>query len=299
MYLIHQSLIVRQTPPPTPTTRQSVVHTVGDVLCTAYCTAGANNDWAQHEFPNYKLESDNLDKTDNTSRTGILMDRQLHYKRRRDLESPGLSTVWVQLSYPGRHPVLIQGLYRQHQRLGREGSKSIASQKARWDKILTKWELAAQEKCEIISMGDFNINSLAWDLPESQKASQDKVQAGMAEMFKQRILNKGFTLIGNQPTRTPDNPTSRPPALDLIVTNRLDKVESFHVGIPCFSDHHLQSLTRRTKNLQVTQNRIRIRSFKNFSTQTYRENIRNHTKYIETLYERDPMIITENLQKNH
>ena len=248
-------------------------------------------------FDNFKLETDNLDITDKTSRTGILVHRKLHYRRRRDLEEPGLSSIWLQLSFPGRKPLLIQGLYRQHQRLGKAGSKTMASQQHRWDRIISKWELAAQEKLEIITMGDLNVNSLSFDQPEAMKSSQDKTQSKLSEMLQERILSKGFTLLGNQPTRTPDNPLSRPAALDLMITNRLEKIENYQVGLPSFSDHLVQTLTRRTKNLQVSQNRIKLRSFKKISVQQYRENIKNHPKYIETLYEGDPQIITGNIQQ--
>ena len=213
------------------------------------------------------------------------------------MEEPGISSIWIQLTYPGRKPVLVQALYRQHQRLGVAGSKSISRQQERWDKILSKWELAAQEQVEIITMGDLNLNSLSWKLSEAQKSSQDRSQARMSQMLQDRILSKGFTLIGDQPTRTPDNPQSRPAALDLIITNRLDKVENFQVGLPSFSDHLIQTLTRRTRDLQVTQTRIKIRSFKHYSAQQYRDNVRNHNLYIETLYEKDPHIITANIQQ--
>ena len=252
---------------------------------------------SREQFPEFNLETDNLDKVDQTARTGILISKHLHYKRRRDLEYPGLSTVWIQLKYPGRKPVLIQGLYRQHQRLGKEGSKSMTSQKQRWDRLLTQWETATKEGNEIISMGDYNINSLSWDLPEAQKSPQDRAQTKLAEMLKERILNQGYTLVGNKPTRSPDNTSSRPAALDLMITNRIYKVENFQVGISSFSDHHVQSLTRRTKDIKITQKRIKIRSFKNYNVQTYKENLKNHHKYVENLYERDPNVITQNLQQ--
>ena len=94
-----------------------------------------------------------------------------------------------------------------------------------------------------------------------KKIGQDKTQAKMTRMLKDKILNRGFILIGNQPTRTNDRPDSRPAALDLIVTNRKDKVESFKIGLTSFSDHLVQTLTRRTKKLVVTQSRIKIKIF--------------------------------------
>ena len=173
-----------------------------------------------------------------------LIHNHIHYKRRRDLEAPGLLTVWIQTKYPGRKPLMIQAIYRQHQRLGIEGSKSLTSQQGRWDRLLTKWEEAATEGHAIIAMGDINLNSLSWNTPESLKSPQDKMQNKMSQMLKERILDKGFHLVGNGPTRAPDNPESRPAALDLMFTNRREKIESHKVGITSFSDHLIQ-ITRK------------------------------------------------------
>ena len=72
---------------------------------------------SRNQFDNYRMETDSLDITDQTSRTGMLVHNNVHYRRRRDLESIGTSTIWIQLCYPGRKPVLLQALYRQFQRL--------------------------------------------------------------------------------------------------------------------------------------------------------------------------------------
>ena len=64
-----------------------------------------NDKVAQSQFPNYRLETDNLDILDGNSRTGLLIHTDIHYTRRRDLESQGTSTVWIKLAYPGRKPM--------------------------------------------------------------------------------------------------------------------------------------------------------------------------------------------------
>ena len=69
----------------------------------------------KNNFANYRMETDGLDITDQTARTGMLIHNSIHYVSCRDLESMGTSTIWVQLKYPGCKPVLIQALYRQFQ----------------------------------------------------------------------------------------------------------------------------------------------------------------------------------------
>ena len=71
------------------------------------CTS--DNGVAKGQFPGFKLETDNLDKTDKMSRTGILIQKDVQYKRLNDLETPGTSTIWLQLSYPGRKTITLPG----------------------------------------------------------------------------------------------------------------------------------------------------------------------------------------------
>ena len=248
-------------------------------------------------FPNYILEVDNLEITDKRARTGILIQRDLQYRRRRDLETQGTSTVWIQLNQPGRKALLIQALYRQFRRLGKDNTDTFPAQTVRWNKILDKWELAEKEDKEIISLGDFNLNTLRWDVPNSEKSSYEKQQEPLIEMFKERILRKGFKILNTDPTRVKDTPESKPSCLDLMLTNRLEKIISFQSGSSTFSDHTLQILQRSSKGIIKNQKYIRIRSFTDFKISKFKEDILNHHLYIETAYEQDPNTICTNLQK--
>ena len=119
----------------------------------------------KHQFDNYSLETDNLDILDQMSRTGVFIHRDLHYKRRRDLESQGTSTVWLQITQPGTKGFLFQAVYRQFQRLGVKGSIKPKFQYQRWNLIVQKWEQAITEDREIVTMGDLNLNLLRWEVP--------------------------------------------------------------------------------------------------------------------------------------
>ena len=88
---------------------------------------------------------------------------------RRDLETQGNSTLWNQLTHPGRKAVLLQAVYRQFQRMGVPGSDTVKSQEQRWENIISKWELAIKDQKEMISMGDFNINTIRWETPFMKK----------------------------------------------------------------------------------------------------------------------------------
>ena len=169
---------------------------------------------SRNSFPNYTMEVDNLEIVDRKSRYGMLIHSQVHYKRRRDLESQGTSTIWVQLSHTGRKPILVQTIYRQFQRLQVHNSDTIQAQITRWNKILEKWELAMTEAKEIIVMGDCNLNTLRWDTPVSEKTTYERAQMPLVESFQDRILSKGFKIINSAPTRTKTSADIKPSCLD-------------------------------------------------------------------------------------
>ena len=178
-----------------------------------------NDKTTKYLFDNYTLEHDNLNITDIKSRTGILLHRDIQYSRRKDLETNGTSTIWIQLKFPGKKSVLLQGIYRQFKRLGRKGSGTYKNQTARWKTILEKWELAQKEKLEIITLGDFNINQSSWNKTQSGMSDYEKAQAPLVQLFREKILNRGYQVLNSKPTRVPNNIESKPSCLDLIVTN--------------------------------------------------------------------------------
>ena len=256
----------------------------------------SNDNLSKNMFPNYNMEIDNLEISDLKSRTGILIHSDINYKRRRDLETQGTSTVWVQLTHPSRKPLLIQAIYRQFQRLGKANSDSAGAQYTRWEKIISKWKLAMEEKREILVLGDLNLNTMRWETPLESMTSYEKLQKPMVDILREEILNKGFKILNGEPTRLKDTPDSKPACLDLLMTNVVEKIASFQTGIPAFSDHTLQILTRKTKGISKKQKFIRMRSFVNFNCQEYKNNILDHYLYIETNYEQEPNKIAQNIQ---
>ena len=250
----------------------------------------------KNSFGKYKLETDNLEITDKFARTGVLIHPDIKYKRRRDLESPGTSTLWLQLSYPGRKFMLLQAVYRQFQRLGVDKSETVKAQEIRWERIISKWESAIQEEREILSLGDFNFNTLRWETPVNDKTLYEKQQMSMVKIFKDRILEKGFKILNSQPTRTRDGTETKLSCLDLIVTNKTEKIASYQTGLPSFSDHSMQLVMRSTKSIATNPKYLRTRSYKNFNKTQYQENIQNHPKFIQVHYEEDPSTITSIIQ---
>ena len=115
--------------------------------------------------------------------------------------------------------------------------------------------------------------------------------------FKQRILDKGFKILNDQPTRTKDLVDSKPSCLDLLITNNVEKIASFKSGLSNFSDHTMQMVCRSVKNIKTNPKYIRTRSFKNFKIGDYQDNIMNHPMFIQVHYEEDPSVITASIQR--
>ena len=145
-------------------------------------------------------------------------------------------------------------------------------------------------------MGDTNLNFLRWDVSPAMMNSYDRAKKPMIDAFKNIIFEKGFTLLNKTVTRNFDSPESIASCLDMMIMNQVEKIISHQSGLPAFSDHTMQIMIRATKGVVNNPQFMRIRSFKNFSQGDYKANILNHHKYVETLYEVEPDILTENIQ---
>ena len=119
----------------------------------------------------------------------------------------------------------------------------------------------------------------------------------MVKILQERILDNGFTVLNSEQTREKNHPNENPSCLDLIFTNRKDKIIMHDTVSPTFSDHFLLIVKRRTKNIIIPKQFIKIRSFKNFQKSIFQENILNHHDYINNFHEKDPNLIAEGLQK--
>ena len=229
-----------------------------DIIIINELNISKDDDVSRNQFQNYVMMTDGLDVTDVTSQMGILIHKNIHFKIRQDLEAQGLSTVWVQLTYPGRKPILIQGIYQQFCRLNHPGS--VTKQRKRWSRILDKWVAATDEGLEIITAGDMNLNMMSNDKNTENEDPYEKAKAPMIEEMKEMILNNGHVILNTEKsTRNKDKVDSKQTCLDLLITNRRDRIISHQSGIPGFSDHTVQILSRRSKEIKSTNKIIRIR----------------------------------------
>ena len=251
----------------------------------------------KYQFNGYHLETDNLDKTDHTARTGVLISDKILYKRRRDLEIEGCSTVWIQIRTQEKKQFLIQSIYRQFTRLGKPNTSSIKMQNDRIQLISSKWMDAQNENREIITVGDFNINSINWGKHYMDKSDYDKMKHKMYKTLKENNLENGNDQINTERTRESENGIGGPACLDMAFTTDPARISSHQTIFPTFSDHTLVIINRNSNQLESHKSYRKARYFKDFKREKFKQDILEHHLYIENLYEREPEIINKNLTK--
>ena len=82
---------------------------------------------------------------------------------REDLMCDDFSSIWVELSVPGKaKKILVSNIYRDHQWMKQGADKRSKSEEAvmaRWQKYLLQWRSAVETGAEVHCLGDFNIDS--------------------------------------------------------------------------------------------------------------------------------------------
>ena len=194
-----------------------------------------NDSTTPNQFPGYILEFDDLCKTDDWSRTGVLIKKNIKYKRRRDLETKNTSTVWLQIGHHGSKQFLYQSVYRQFQRPGIPGSKSQPDQLTRWKSIIDKWTLASLEGREIITSGDFNMDSFCWEKKWDEIPTYERSKQPFYHLLKDKILTNGTFKINNEYTHIANQPSGRKTCIDHIYTTHPEKDKQ-----PSNTPQHLQ-----------------------------------------------------------
>ena len=118
--------------------------------------------------PGYKWEG----KRDSV-RINVLVNDSLDYKRRHDLEKPGLAAVWIEVSPRQKKSVLVCNLYREWKIPGVEGSGSHAAQQQRWEEFVAVLKAVADSGQEFHLLGDCNLNRERWRQVALNKLDED------------------------------------------------------------------------------------------------------------------------------
>ena len=88
-----------------------------------------------------------------------------------ELMDDSMASIWVRIGNPGKNSIKIGGVYREHLILGENNTEMTRQehkfrQEQRWRMSLKRWKTASmKQNCVVI--GDFNLDHIKWDSPET------------------------------------------------------------------------------------------------------------------------------------
>ena len=152
-----------------------------------------DHDIQRVQIPNYKLlVSKTLANNDlKYSRVVMYVHNSIVADLREDLMDDNISSIWVSLGFKYQRRILVGGLYREWQLLGRNDngvSLSETAQLSRWKVFLSQWERAIAEDKETIVLGDVNIDWLTCLEPNPTSQSKAYRTRHLLEQLTSRIL---------------------------------------------------------------------------------------------------------------
>ena len=165
-------------------------------------------------------------------------------KRRNDLETQGVESIWLEFKIPGNKPLLLGTIYR-------NPNKNLSLWE--WFKNITQMmDKVTDQHSDVIMMGDFNINLFA---PHTKWMTSYE-SCGLTQLIKEptRVSN-----LLNKTTQT---------LIDHIYTNNVNKISSSKVFVTAASDHYLIQCKYTYNDLKSKKHShiyTHVRSFKHFN----------------------------------
>ena len=176
-------------------------------------------------------------------------------KRREDLESTKVESLWLELKTPKSSSILIGYVYR-----------NPTSRDDWYEEFIAMMDKASRNRCDIFLLGDFNLNLLKSKVSDSEWNS-------MTSQF-------GLTQVISSPTRV-DHRTST--LIDHIYTTNSGRIKREWVPDLAISDHSAvccaiaMKLGKLKKKKHTT---ITYRSFKNFDEEKFQQDLQNAPFYM-------------------
>ena len=197
------------------------------------------DDMNQISIPSYDIILDKLINKNQLSRTRIIIKSSLKYQVREDLTNKEDSHVAITLYLTKTQKINFHCWYRQFQELlptGRiAGTKTLKAQKHR---IITtsKYFQKSKTETEIYILSDLNINTKHLNTPENQKPTTEKIQSPITKIFKEQIIEQGFTILNKDNTKL--NTKREIHIIDHIKTNKPQHNINTTTHNKHYSDHN-------------------------------------------------------------
>ena len=138
-----------------------------DILVISEANLNPETPLYESQIQGYQITFPKSTSINMTARIIMLTKDELNFKVEENLMVESVSSIWIKLSIPGSKPVLICGVYREHQYLGQVTDWSLQpeEQARRWNTFLRQVERASQSSiCHLI--GDFNLDFKRWNSPD-------------------------------------------------------------------------------------------------------------------------------------
>ena len=143
----------------------------------------------------------------NISRTILLSKNNISYIGRYDLESPLVSSIWIEINTNRNNKLLVCSYYRQwslNSQLNIKNSNSIESQIDRYQSFCNQVERASCKGNDIIILSDDNINTLD-DFSKTCYTNNFEIR----QLHNKLIIDRSLTIHNSNPTffRSGSNPS--------------------------------------------------------------------------------------------
>ena len=178
------------------------------------------------------------------------------YKRRKDLEIPGITSLWLEFG-SGAKRYMIIGVYREFKRL-KEGKRSrdVSQQIIRWRKFMDRVNtFVLRENIECHMLGDMNLNTEKW--VQLGCRNPGPYQKMVDLLYEKAINGAGFVLSETEGPTWISTDGSKSSHLDIHLCNDPSKLKSVTTTKEFKGDHHalimVRSETDTAGNMKCTK----------------------------------------------
>ena len=227
-------------------------------------------DTEECQIPGHTLILPNTMNSMGHGRIALLVRNDIKVHKLNKHMSTEIATIWVQVGKSQKSGLVVGGIYREHQQLGRINRDSTwmekkLEQEGRWNTTIEQWLKAGKDRNTVV-IGDINLDFLKWTQP-------DQFHEEMVEMTQNRIETAGYVQIIKEKTRTWRGQADS--CLDHVWTNCHNKTLSHFNKTRGQSDHNVVGITVSTKNIKIGTNNMLKRTWKNFNKNRCLEKFKN------------------------
>ena len=277
------------------TIKQIILQHNPHIFCIQEANIYRDDDIRMYQIPGYYLEIDKLLKSKGLARVITYVSHKIRYKRLHTLESDIEPVIWLEIMKQGGNKTLkIQNYYRQWQEMTDTGSipktKSIKQQTIRFNQVINVWsQQLSDEKVEVISMSDTNLNlNLDYNTPQKLDLDDRKL-IPLYRILNQHIFNKGASAIQTKPTKIHYRKDYT--FIDHLITNYPRKIIHSQVVFDGSSDHLITKFTKTSKNTISEQKYRIIRKFSDVNWHQLRAEIQYDPTLQTAETSEDPQVI--------